>query len=99
MNSFNDYASNILSKCISIMDAKKNDYAENSNRYSNFEESAKIAGIKPEQAIITLMGVKVARLRQLTVNNKEIKNESINDSILDLINYSLILGGYVRGLQ
>jgi hypothetical protein len=96
---FNDFVDSILGQCKTVMSAKKNDYAENNNRYSNFEESSKIAGISPEQSIIVLMGVKLARLRQLTVNNKEVKNESMDDSILDLINYALILGGYKKGLQ
>ena len=96
---FEDYANSILFQCVKVMSVKKNDYAENNNRYSNFEESAKIAGINPEQSIIVLMGVKLARLRQLTVNNKEVKNESIDDSILDLINYALILGGFKKQLQ
>lgn len=96
---FESFVDSILGQCKAVMSAKKNDYAENNNRYSNFEESSKIAGISPEQSIIVLMGVKLARLRQLTVNNKEVKNESMDDSILDLINYALILGGYKKGLQ
>lgn len=99
MNNFNEYVESILSQCQTVMTSKANDYAEVTNRWSNFEESAHMAGIAPEQSIIVLMGVKLSRLRQLTVNNKEVKNESMDDSILDLINYALILGGYKKGLQ
>jgi len=96
---FENYVSETFNKCASLLQSKSNDYSETTNRYSNFEESAKIAGITPEQSILNLIGIKTARLRQLTVNNKDIKHESVDDSIQDLINYALLLGAMKKGLQ
>jgi hypothetical protein len=40
---------------------------------------------------LNLIGTKVARLGQLLSSNKEAYNESIQDSVIDLCNYSALL--------
>ena len=42
---------------------------------------------------------KISRLENLLVNNKDPENESVEDSIRDLINYRLLFEGYKMGLQ
>lgn len=89
----------MVADCIALMGKKSHDYASNQNRYSNFEYAAQAAGIKPEQAILSLIGIKVARLTQLVSAGKTPENESVEDTMKDLINYTLILSGYLQGLQ
>jgi len=74
----------------SIMFSKGNDYA-NEDRLSNFKLAGQIAGLTPELNCLSLIATKVARLGVLLNNNNTPNNESIQDSVLDLANYSLLL--------
>lgn len=76
-------------KMANIMLKKGNDYA-NEDRLSNFKLAGNICGIKPEQNCLSLIATKVARLGVL-LNTEQVNNESIEDSVLDLANYSVLL--------
>ena len=77
-----------------IMLKKGNDYA-NIDRLSNFKLAGNICGISPEKNCLSLMATKIARLGVL-LENKKPNNESIEDSIIDLANYSLLLGMLIK---
>lgn len=73
-----------------IMFSKGADYA-NADRLSNFKLAGTICGLTPEQNCLSLIATKVARLGVLLASGKTPANEPINDSILDLANYSILL--------
>ena len=73
-----------------ILFKKGNDYA-NEDRLSNFKLDGGICGLKAEQNCLSLIATKVARLGVLLNTDKEPNNESIQDSVLDLANYSILL--------
>jgi hypothetical protein len=77
-----------------LVEGKASDYAEDDNVFSNFEFAAAAAGISVEQSFMNLIGVKVARLQQLIGNDKTPNNESIDDTLLDLMNYAGLLKAY-----
>lgn len=77
-----------------IMLKKGNDYA-NVDRLSNFKLAGNICGISPEKNCLSLIATKVARLGVL-LENRIPNNESIEDSIIDLANYSLLLGMLIQ---
>jgi hypothetical protein len=85
----------ILEEMRDTVESKANDYADGDNVYSNFEGSAKLAGISVEQVFMVMIGVKVERLRQL-ISGTEPNFESIEDTILDLANYAALWLGYRR---
>ncbi len=70
---------------------KGNDYA-NEDRLSNFKLAGNICGLKAEINCLSLIATKVARLGVLLNSDNEPNNESVEDSILDLQSYSLLLG-------
>ena len=74
---------------IKVMQSKANDYAD-TDVLSNFKKVAFICNITPEQVLLTLIATKTARLGILLQGTKP-NNESIEDSILDLANYSVLL--------
>jgi len=80
----------IIGKMRSIMLSKGNDYA-NEDRLSNFKLAGSICGLAPEQNCLSLIATKVARLGVLLKSNKEANNESIEDSLVDMANYTLLL--------
>lgn len=88
----------ILDKMQKIHDLKGHDYAQEGNPYSNFERAAEIVSWfkdPVDQVFATLIGVKLARLAELH-GGKEAKNEPMDDSHLDLNNYSVLWHGYTR---
>ena len=79
----------IFKKCTDLTMSKRYDYTSTDDNHENFKRSAEIASwFKNEQdkPYVVLIGTKLARLASL-LDNKQPKNESIEDSFLDLINY------------
>ena len=75
---------------------KQNDYTDPEECVlGNFKTAGANAGIKTEQQILSLMATKVARLGNL-FKGKTPNNESIDDSIIDLANYTFLLYCYFR---
>ena len=73
-----------------ILFKKGNDYA-NTDRLSNFKLAGAICGLTAERNCLTLIATKVARLGVLLNTENKPNNESIQDSIVDLANYSVLL--------
>lgn len=80
----------MTSKMETILLKKGNDYA-NEDRLSNFKLAGSICGLTAEQSCLSLIATKVARLGNLLGSGKRPDNESIQDSVLDLANYSILL--------
>lgn len=76
---------------------KNNDYAGDTNPFSNFEK-AEILGICSNEAgILVRIMDKISRI--ITFINKGellVKDESVTDSILDACNYFILLAGYIE---
>lgn len=84
-------------KCQGLMQSKAHDYTRDvqTNRYENFERSALLASYfhdDRDKAFVVLIGTKMARLATL-LNGKSPKNESVEDSFVDLINYCALWAG------
>lgn len=73
-----------------ILLQKGNDYA-NTDRLSNFKLAGTICGLSAEINCLSLIATKVARLGVLLNSDKAPDNESINDSVIDLANYAVLL--------
>lgn len=77
-----------------ILDKKGYDYA-GEDVLSNFRLAGMIVNqgsLHPDAVnCLNLIGTKVARLGQLLSSNKSAQNESVQDSIVDLCNYSALL--------
>lgn len=85
----------VLDQMAEVHDRKNEDYADNGNPYSNFENTAQVAGIDVGTVFQVLIGIKVERLRQLT-SGKDPNFESKQDTILDLANYAALWLSYER---
>lgn len=72
-----------------LMKAKNADYAAISDPFRNFR-------LFGELGILVRLSDKLARLRSFLENGKlEVTNESVRDTILDLINYAVLFHGYI----
>ncbi len=86
----------LLDEMKQLHDAKNHDYAQEGNPYSNFEEAAQVAeGFTGIDAVFaSLIGIKLARLRELTRAGKAPNNESIGDTRRDLAMYATLWCSY-----
>jgi hypothetical protein len=86
----------IVKKAKSLCDNKNVDYAQVQEPFSNFEmvESLKICDT--QTGILVRISDKIARIANLLKRNGEraISEEKVEDTMLDLINYSIILLSY-----
>lgn len=84
----------LLTKMSEMHEKKAADYANSSNRYSNFEEAAVSGGTDVSTVFKTMIGIKLARLNELEGKGKTPNNESIQDSRLDLAVYAALYASY-----
>ena len=86
----------LLHEMRELHDKKNHDYARDDNAYSNFEFAAAIAdGFTGEDAVFaTMIGIKLARLKELRGKGKDARNESANDSLRDLAMYAALWCSY-----
>jgi hypothetical protein len=85
-----DSFESVLEEVRNLHDLKTADYAQDTDPFSNFRDSARQVGITPGQSVEVLIATKQSRLRQLLGEMKEPKNESIRDTLRDRVVYSVI---------
>jgi hypothetical protein len=86
-----EYFDKFTSNMRDIMLKKGNDYAT-ADRLSNFKRVAEICNLTPEQVVLVLIATKVVRLSNLLQPSAGApNNESIEDNLLDLDNYGILL--------
>jgi hypothetical protein len=86
------HVDDFFNKMKSILISKAQDYSKSEiDVLSNFKMVAQIIGVKPEQVVLNLIATKVVRLGNLIGNGKIPNNESIQDNLLDLANYTVLL--------
>ena len=85
-----EYFDDLIKKMEYVLIKKGEDYAS-VDKLSNFKLAGRICGLSPELNCLSLIATKVARLGVLLNSSKEPNNESIQDSVLDLANYAILL--------
>lgn len=79
---------------LKIAAAKNNDYAKGDDPFKNFRVS-EVVGVPVERGIMVRMMDKVARISNSFDTELQVKDESVEDTLLDLINYAAILKTYL----
>ncbi|MCK9463407.1 MAG: nucleotide modification associated domain-containing protein [Proteobacteria bacterium] len=95
MNQLHESMKKTFDKCYEISVAKNHDYAGNEDPYANFRTSTTV-GVPVERGIMVRMMDKVSRINRLIDNEAQVKDESIFDTLSDLINYTAILKAYLE---
>jgi len=75
---------------VEIIKIKNADYANSENPFKNFE-SAIVAGVDIRKAIIVRVLDKISRIVNLLEKKASVKDEKLEDTIIDCINYLAIL--------
>lgn len=83
-------------KCLGIAKRKNADYGGSIiDPYKNFMGSL-LVGVDPERAILVRITDKLSRVGTLLSQEAQVKDESIEDTIDDAINYFAILKSYIK---
>jgi len=86
----------IVSRAKKICEAKNKDYAKESDPFLNFRLSEVMKVCSLEEAVLVRILDKTARVANLIHKHNDVKDESVEDTILDLINYWIILASYME---
>jgi len=81
-----------------ILVRKNSDYSHG-DALSNFKTTAQITQTSTSSTVLNLIGVKVARLGVLINQSKNPKNEAIEDTLIDLANYTFLLSCVLRDIK
>lgn len=79
---------------IGITKRKNADYTGGGDPFKNFKQVQEY-GVLPFDGFITRMTDKFARINTGLVKELQVKDESLTDTLRDLANYSMLMGGYV----
>jgi hypothetical protein len=82
-----------------MITTKKNaDYTGiNPNAFANFSDTIIYAGVSPEQGFLVRMGDKMQRIKSFVDKGiLEVKDESVEDTLIDLANYCILMAGYIK---
>lgn len=86
----------IIKKAKALCDDKNIDYAQVKEPFSNFEMVEALKICDAQTGILVRISDKIARISNLLKRNGEraVDEEKVEDTMLDLINYSIILLSY-----
>jgi hypothetical protein len=77
-----------------VMKNKNHDYSLGDDPFRNLRSSGMI-GIDPKDGILVRMLDKINRLHTLISSDAAVKDESVKDTIIDIIDYSVLFYGLV----
>ena len=87
----------VFKRCLKIVDERSSKYASAEYPFENFEASASVSETTVSQGIMTRFGDKLMRLKKALAELRntgaitEFSDESLEDTICDMINYLAIL--------
>jgi len=93
---YNAQLERTFKECLAISVAKNADYADKDNPFKNFELSAQVANLPVAKGMMIRLMDKMTRISNLLERENVVKDEKIDDTIIDAINYLNILKVYLE---
>lgn len=84
-----------LEELLYITLSKNYDYAGSEKFFANFELAEELGICKTEEAFLVRMSDKFSRICRLIKKDAKVKDETIQDTLIDLANYSILLSCYL----
>ncbi len=92
--------SEVCNKARRLMERKNHDYSGGDNQedpFLNFTRVEKLGITTTEQGFLVRMTDKMSRLSTYAdLGRLEVGDETVEDTLLDLVNYSVLLAAYLR---
>lgn len=97
-NEFIKYHEDFTSRMREIVAKKNHDYSGgDTDAFKNFKMVEGLEICSPEQGFLTRITDKLSRIINfMKTNNLQVKDESVEDTLLDLANYVILLAGYIK---
>ena len=92
---FLDHIEATFKKGHELVKIKNSDYAGKEHPFKNFE-FAQLVGMDVNRAILLRVVDKIARISNLLGKDAQVKDESIEDTCLDIINYIAIMMAHLE---
>jgi len=87
----------LCNKACVLMQKKSEDYATGSDPFANFKRGEILGFATAEEGLMLRVIDKVSRISTFLKQGKlTVENESVNDSIMDIINYMVLLQGMLE---
>lgn len=87
----------ICYKSCTLMQKKSEDYATGSDPFANFKRGEILGFATAEEGLMLRVVDKISRISTFLKQGKlTVENESVNDSIMDIINYMVLLQGIIE---
>jgi len=92
------FAEQTMAKMLEISKQKNKDYTGgNSDPFANFTKVESMGICSTEQGFLTRMTDKLCRITSFVQQGSlEVKDESVEDTLIDLANYSILMLGYLN---
>ncbi len=92
------YHKNCCDKMVAITSKKNADYTgATGDPFANFKCVEQLGIVNTEEGFLTRMMDKVSRINTFIKKGVlQVSDESVEDTLLDLANYSILLAGYIR---
>ena len=93
------YHSNICKEAQELMSLKNRDYAGNGGKtpFANFTRVESMGVCSTEQGFLVRLTDKMSRLSSFVDSGKmHVEDESFRDTIVDVINYMVLLSAYIH---
>ena len=82
----------ICEKALEILKKKNHDYSYGEDPFKNFQLCENVGICKTEEGILVRLSDKLSRIVSLIKSNERlVKDESIEDTVIDMINYGILL--------
>ncbi len=93
---FYEFAKKFYEDAFAIIQKKNDDYSQENNPFANFEFTAEASGIKTEQVFLMQIANKLARMRECLDKPLSVLDETLIDTLQDMMNYCVLLAGYLK---
>jgi len=90
------FATKTFDDCLTLLDNKGHDYSRPDDCFSALRTAEQFGLCSLETTIASQLCQRFGRLMNLIAAHKEARNESVDDGILDLINYLVLLKGAIK---
>ena len=87
----------MCNEALELMKKKNDDYASSTDPFMNFRRAEYLGFSTAELGVLIRMTDKMSRISAfLNRGELSLKNESVYDAIVDIVNYSVILAGLLK---
>lgn len=86
----------LCERALELMRCKNSDYADGDDPFRNLHGSY-LVGVEPKRAVLVRLCDKLSRLATFVQHGDlQVKDESVEDTLLDVINYAVLLAGMMH---